>query len=325
MAPARSLLLRATVPGLEAFLGGLRDAYAAADVGRLSSAYAEAFSYPGLALQLRALESVYPMRRLLELAVRVEQEIAAEGLAAASRWLLDTYASGWRCSMPLSTAHLLETEPMLVFGNHPSMLTPFLIAASVKRQDLRIISSSHVHRILPSYGVHSIPVELRPGTWREHYRRGGVRGALGRRLLTVVHGVQDADGARAANRRSLEFGAAHVATGGSLLIAPEGPSARSKAWHTGLGIIAQRILEQPAERAPLAVMYWEQNTSNRRVFARIGPGPIARTKRHVLYRRPVSISFSEPTALSELTGSSSDPQHITQRLRAQYCARFPRY
>ncbi len=324
MASARSLL-RAAAPGHEAFLGALRDAYAGADIGRLRAAYAEAFHYPGLALQLRALERLYPLRRLLELAVRVERQIATRGLAEASRWLLNTYGDDWRCSMPVTTARVLETEPTLLFGNHPSMLTPFLVAASVKRQDLRIISSSHVHRILPSYGAHSIPVELRPGPWHEHYRRGGVRGAVGRSLLTVVHGVQDADDARAANRRSLEFGAVHVTAGGSLLIAPEGPSVRSKAWHTGLGILAQRILEQPARRPPMAVMYWEQNTSNRRVFAHIAPGPIACAKRRILYRRPVSIAFAEPVALSDLVGADKDPRRIAQRLREQYCERFPRY
>jgi len=306
-----------------AFLARMRPAYVAGDVERLLAEYMEELRQPRLGLALRFLERMYPVRSFLEIAVAFEKRIAAQGLATASAWLLDTYLRNWQCEMSETARHILTAEPVLIYGNHPSLLTPFLVAASINRSDLRIISTSYLHHLLPSYAVHSLPIEIRLGRWRDHYKRGGPRAALVAKLLSLLHGTPPSEVARAANRRSLEIGAAHVLDRGSLLIAPEGGSARRKAWHEGIGHIAAWMLKQPTGSAVHAAPYCERHTSNRRVYASIETGPAARMKRRFLYRIPSCIEFAEPVALEALTDGCTEPRELTGRLRDHYDSLFP--
>jgi len=311
--------------GRSGFLNCLRAAYIANDIPRLAAEYERAFRRPVLAVPLRALELAYPLRSLLRIAVQLEQRIADEGLPRASRWLLDTYLPGWRCTMPEATLRQLDAHPTLIYGNHPSLLTPFLVTACVNRPDLRIVSSSHVHHLLPSYAPYSLPVEIPRGSLREDYSRGGLQVALGRRLIKTVHSMPSPDEIRTRNRGTLATGAAHVATGGSLLMAPEGPSARRRPWQTGIGFLVQQILGQTPPRPVYALAYWEQHTSDRRAFAEVHRNLLARIRRRLVYRHAPGIAFSELYPLAELAGGCSDPRALTARLRAHYAQTFPMY
>jgi len=307
------------------FLNNLRAAYAAGDISHLAAEYERAFRRPGLAVPLRALELAYPLRLLLHIAAQLERRIEGEGLSGASRWLLDTYLPGWRCTIPEATLRQLDAHPTLIYGNHPSLLTPFLVAACVDRPDLRIVSSSHVHHLLPSYAPYALPVEIPRGRLREDYSRGGLQVALGRKLIRSVHSTPSPDQVRARNRGTLVTAAAHVAAGGSLLIAPEGPSARPRPWQTGIGVLVQHTLEQSCPRPVYALAYWEHHNSDRRVFTELRPNPFARIRRRLLYRVPTGITFSELYPLAELAGECSDPSEITARLHVHYGQSFPAY
>lgn len=311
--------------GPQAFWEEMRAAYATGNIVRLARTYAHGFRQPGLALPLRVFESLFPAKRILQIAVQLEHAIASRGLADASDWLLNTYIVRWECALPTETSHTLRTEPLLIYGNHPSMLTPFLVAAAVRRSDLRIVSSNRLHHLLPSYAPHSLPVERRSRGWRDHYSRGGISNVLVTKLLARLHPLEPVLRVREANRRALEFGASHVASGGSLLIAPEGGAAHRRPWHVGLGVIAQGILERDPQLAPYVLPYWERHSSNRRIFAHLRAGPVSQAKLRWVYRRPVTMTFSVPVRLVELTGGSRDPHELTERLRRHYCEVFPEY
>ncbi len=59
---------------------------------------------PFLGPALRLLDRFYPVKALLDVIVRLDPVIAAEGLASASRWRLDTAVTHWTSELPPSTA-----------------------------------------------------------------------------------------------------------------------------------------------------------------------------------------------------------------------------
>ncbi len=306
------------------FLAPLRDAYAAGDLDQLVAVYGRARCRPDLALPLRLLEAVYPVWGFLQTAPELNRRIAEQGLAPASRWLLDAYAGPWRCEMPDATRHALTSGPVLVYGNHLSLLTPFLVAAAVDRADLRIVSASYVHRLLPSYEPFSLPVATPHGSWREELQRGGVRSAIQSKILGLMSGTEITQRTREKNRESLLAGAAHLREGGCLLVCPEGGSIRHRPWHAGIGHIVHGVAGQTQNQPVQGVPYLEQHMSHRRACVSVGRGPWARLRRRFAYRHPVTIRFADPITLQDLTPADDAPEKITLRLQAHYRRLFNR-
>ncbi len=305
------------------FLGPLRDAYASGDLERFVEEYARARRRPHLALPLWALEAVYPVWGFLQIAPTLDRRIAEEGLVEASRWLLDTYLGPWRSTMTDSVRSAIATGPVLVYGNHTALTTPFLVAAAVGRLDIRIVSASYVPKLLPHYGPYALPVDIPHGGWWEEYRRGGLRGAVQAKLLNLMPAAPRTERTREENRASLDAGADHLAARGCLLVCPEGGSIRPRPWYTGIGHIAQRAVGRALAVPVQCLPYQEQHMSHRRASTAVRRGPWARFRRRFVYRHPVTIHFADPIPLHTLVRPDDTAAQATARLQAHYRGLFP--
>jgi hypothetical protein len=273
---------------------------------------------PFLGPTLRLLDRIYPVTALLDIAGHLDPRIASEGLAAASRWLLDAHVVHWTSDLPPATRHVLASAPALIYGNHPSMLTAFVVAAHVDRPDLRILSASYMPRLLPSYAAYAIPIELPLGQGWEQLRRGGLQRIVVARLIGLLQEAVPREEAKDANRRALTSAIEHIRGGGCVLIAPGGGSKRHSPWHPGIGHIVKSLAQEPGERETYLVPFQESCSSDDRVRAILGRGPAARLKRRVVYRKPVGIRFAGPRAVSELGPLPEQAADLVRMLRQHY-------
>jgi len=303
--------------GLSSFLSELAEAYGAGDLARFRAVYAAGLRDTRLGPWVRLFDRAYPVRALLDLCVELDRRIGAEGLSLASRWLLDAWVPGWRGSVPASAEAVLATEPVLIYGNHPSMLTPFLVAGLVPRPDLRIVSASFVPRLLPSYAPYALPVELPYGKAWRWLRRGGLAQVLITAALSRVHRGPPPEEARARNRAALALAAEHLRRGGAVLIAPGGGGSHERPWQPGIGRILLALADPPGERTVWLVPYRERGSGNREIRRALRRGrPLA------LGHMPVEIAFGEPTALPNLGELPTDPLRVARRLQDRYRALF---
>lgn len=306
-----------------AFLDRMRAAYASADTAELLCTYEDASSgsgIPGGAISL--VEFFYPLGAFLRLAVQLDRSISDHGLHEGCRRFLRDQAVDWECDLPERARTISEAHPVIFFGNHPSLLTPFLVAASVNRSDLRYFLTSHVCQLIPSLGETSYPMEV-PLTrsWTE-WRRGGWKRALVYRLVSLLHDVPDIEEIKAINHNSLERGADHVRRGGSVMICPSGGGTQDRRWYPGIGSLVKDLRQAPSDREIYLVPIREENCTNKRVYARLMDGPMARLKETVFYNDPVRISIADPVPLSGLASPSSTAEQIVEILRSYYDALF---
>ena len=130
-------------------------------------------------------------RRLAGLLVRLDYDVARCGLGAAAENLLARLGQEYRVDCPQA---IPQDGPLLVVSNHPGAYDLLILAASVARDDLSIISSDiAIFRHLPSIAPHFIPITEDP------YRRmAAVRAALqhlmdGKALLIFPRGDVEID------------------------------------------------------------------------------------------------------------------------------------
>jgi len=301
----------------------MRDAYAAGDIVGLVRAYQQAPRESRLLrVALPLLGSFYPVAAFLELAEQLDGNIAEDGLHEGCRRFLRDLAIGWECDLPERHRAIAETQPVIFYGNHPSLLTPFLVAAGVERHDLRFFSSSYACHLIRSLSDVSYPMEV-PLTrsWTE-WRRGGWKRVLAYRLLSLLHDVPDAETTKAINRRSLELGSSHVRRGGSAMICPGGGGKRDRYWYPGIGSLVKRLQESPGDREVYLLPIREENCTNKRVYAQLMEGPVARLKRSTFHRGPVRILFADPIPLRDIGSTSSSVEQIVEILRTHYESLF---
>ena len=301
----------------------MRLAYADGNIAEVISAYEQALrGSAGLRIALCSLEFFYPLGMFLKLASDLDRHIADHGLHEGCRRFLRKSAIDWEYALPEPYRAIAETHPVIFFGNHPSLLTPFLVAASVDRSDLRYFSTSYVRHLIPSFGRISFPMEV-PLTrsWTE-WRRGGWKRVLAHRLVSLLHDMPDTQEVKAINRGSLALGASHVRGGGSVMICPGGGGKRDRRWYTGIGSLVKDLQQAPGDREVYLVPIREENCTNKRVYAHLMGGPLARLKRSVLYRSPVRITIADPIPLSGLAPPSSTVEQIVELLRAHYDSLF---
>ena len=300
-------------------LSRMRLAYAAGNIAGLISAYEQA---PRDSRLLRAalplLESFYPVPAFLELAAHLDRNISEDGLHEGCRRFFQEIAFDWECVLSGPHREIAETHPVIFFGNHPSLLTPFLVAASVDRSDLHYFSTTYVCRLIPSFGRISYPMEV-PLTrsWTE-WRRGGWKRVLVYRLISLLPDLPDVEETKTINRRSLALGASHVRQGGSAMICPGGGGRQDRRWYPGIGSLIKDLQQAPGDREVYLVPIREENCTNKRVYAHLMDGRVARLKESVLYRGPVRITIADPIPLSEIASPSSTVEQIVELLRAYY-------
>ena len=306
-------------------LDALRLAYSEGDARQLHDAYVNARQTSRfLAVFFPLLENIYPVQGFLDFANRLENCMATDGLHLGCKRFFDELTVPWHIDLPESTREIAKKAPVLFFGNHPSLFTPFLTAASVNRPDLRFFSAQYVCNLLPSVGATAFPMEV-PLTrsWTE-WRRSGWQRALVYRLLSLVHDMPPPEDTRASNRASLAAGADHIREGGSAVICPGGGGkAMDRKWYAGIGSLVKQLQQSPGERTIYLLPFREENSSNKRIYAHIQKGPLARFKNAVVYRGPIRIRFGEPIPIVEIGTPESTVQQLVEQLKTYYESLFP--
>jgi len=296
----------------------LRVAYADGDVGSIRDLWYKAMVEPGVGLWLRFSNRFYPLQRLLDVCHELEQRMAEHGLARASRWLLDEGVRQCVSEVPPPTRAVLSSEPVIIYGNHPTLLTPFLVSAHVERSDHRIVAASFLGQFLPTFGRYAIPVEIPVNQWWKQLWQGGLQRLVVAYWVSRLGPVLPRPTARQRNRMALEVAAAHVRQGGALLIAPQGWSRSAKKWYPGIGRILRELARDPGERPVFLVPFHEEGTSDRLV-RRLLEG---RERHHCSHGAPQDraprIRFGEPVPLSVLFASEGTVEDLVERLRRGY-------
>ncbi len=298
----------------------LRLAYAEGDAQRLHDTYITAGrSSRFLRILLPVLEALYPVRKILAFAAELEASIASHGIHNGCERFFHSLAIPWKLELRRETCDIARNAPVIFFGNHPSLFTPFLVAASVNRPDLRWFSSKYVCNLLPTIGAASFPMEV-PLTrsWTE-LRRGGWQRALVYRLIASLHDTPADDETHASNRASLVAGAEHVRTGGSVIICPGGGGkAKDRRWYAGIGHLVRELQQSPGARPAYLLPFHEENSSNKRIYAYIQRGPVSRIKNAVVYRGPIRLHFGRPIPVEEIGSPDLAPQQIVDILKTRY-------
>lgn len=304
------------------FLRDLRTICQQGDPAALCTAWREGREDRRIGPLVRAIELLWPVGEVLALAADLDRRIARDGLGGASRWLLDTWVPGWRAEVPPEAADVLGSAPVLIHGNHPSLLTAFLVAASARRPDLKIVSASILERLLPSYAPYSLPVVLPKGNWGEQLRRGGVPRLVVAGLIHCLDPDIPRAEAKERNRQALARAAAHIWSGGALLIAPAGWTSRRWPWYPGIGRIVQALSQDPVLDGDWLVPFREENSTDARVRAILRRGPVAALDQQ--RGRPVTIRYGSPTQRSSLAPFPEPVPEIVRLLQRRYETAFDR-
>jgi 1-acyl-sn-glycerol-3-phosphate acyltransferase len=211
-------------------------------------------------------------------------------LPDAATSLLSKLPDRWEIPMLECARAPLRRSPLLVFGNHPSMLTPFLLAAALERDDLRILAHRYVTTLVPSMASYVLPLEP---THLVSARRRGLATpahALSLSALRQLDGLVDEAEARRVNRAALDEGVRHVLAGGALAIFPNG-GRESGRWYPGLGRLVDALRGSDALLVPVR----EAGSSNRRVY-RLLRG----RRRRAPLREPIRFYVGEPIPMRRL-------------------------
>ena len=305
-------------------LDSLRLAYSEGDAKQLHDAYINTRKTSrllGAALPL--FERVYPVRQFLALAAQLESSIAEHGMHTGCQRFFQELSIPWRYELPASIRRIAETAPVIFFGNHPSLFTPFLTAASIDRSDFRLFSTKYVCNLLPSVRAASFPMEV-PLTrsWTE-WRRSGWQRVLVYRLISLVHSMPSPEEIRVGNRASLIAGADYIRQGGSAIICPGGGGkAKDRKWYAGIGSLVRQLQQSPGDHPIYLLPFHEENCSNKRIYAHIQNGLISRFKNAAVYRGPIRIRFAEPILISQVGKPDFTVQQIVDLLKTYYESLF---
>jgi len=312
-------MVGATRPRLRGWLADLRRAYVEGGLRALetahfrncsmSRAYRTAFS--GLAM-------VCPLTELLALGGVLDEQLDFLSLPDAATHALSHLPERWEIRYPQIRRQDLEDAPLIIYGNHPSMLTPFLVAAAVERTDVRIVAHAYVARLVPGLSQWVLPVERSAESTVRSGLMTGLSHQVSLGLLRRLDGLCDPSVAKEINRRSIREGADTVASGGAVLIFPGGGHVRGP-WYPGLGRLVLSALASPHAKNIRLVPVHVENNSNSRVYRLISKHRTAEWLRKRLHRVPIRLTIGDPIPLDRLhLRPGASPQEVSSLLRAHY-------
>lgn len=239
-----------------------------------------------------------PVRRFAQLAADFDRTVAESGFLEAIRGVLPRFVSGLEVA---GQSHLPTSGPLLVVANHPGGADALAVAASLPRNDLKlVVSALPFIRELPNSARHLI-YTARLDT---HQRMEVVRSAI-----------------------------RHLREGGALLIFPRGvvepdpevlPGASESLadWSPSLGIIARSVPQLEIVTAIVSGVL--SRTSLRNPIAKLRKEPRERQKlaeilqliQQMLFPRRMVVnarlSFGSPLSAAELY--DQDARSITQQV-----------
>jgi hypothetical protein len=257
-----------------------------------------------------ALERLCPLKPILELGAELEAMLYRESFPVAANALLSRLPDRWEIDLPPGARERLREAPLVVFGNHPSMLTPFLVAAALERDDLRVLAHRYVTTLIPGLSPYVLPLEPTHATSTWARILSGPSHLLSFSALRRLDLLVSEDEARRTNRESLCAGIKHVQGGGALAIFPDGgrPGGR---WYPGLGRILLE-LKKTREDAWL-VPVCEENCTNRRVYRAL------RWKRRICVARSIRFLIAEPISTGQFAvPDDATPDVAVALLRSAY-------
>jgi hypothetical protein len=158
------------------------------------------------------------VQRFSEMVIGLDQKVEQQGPAAAARWLLPHFVSGYRAV----GSDLIPAEgPLIIAANHPASYDGLVISAFVNRPDYKIVIGEILpYRYLPHVSQHVI---FSPNVKNTHGRMQTVRNVI-----------------------------KHLEDGGAVLIFPRGsiepdpafmphPDAEFDNWSRSLEIFLRRV------------------------------------------------------------------------------------
>lgn len=236
-------------------------------------------------------------RRFAQVAANFDRMVAESGFLAAMRGVLPSFVTGLKVT---GDGSLPDRGPLLVAANHPGGADALAVAASLPRNDLKIVVSALPFvRELPNAARHFIYTTLDP-----HQRMEVVRAAI-----------------------------RHLRDGGALLIFPRGvvepdpdvlPGASEELseWSPSLGIMARAVPQLEIVTAIVSGVLTRESLRN--PLARLRKEPRERQKlaeilqviQQMLFPRRTAVharlSFGAPLAAADLSGQ--DARSITQQV-----------
>lgn len=301
----------------------VRRAYAAAREGALQAAYEDVrWRTKALRSCLALADRLYPVSQAVAFAGEMDRRVRSDGLVDACRAGVDRLGLACEFVMSESTREVLASAPVIVYGNHPTLLTPFLVGAGVGRSDLRFFMLSYVGHLIPAIREYMLPLELSaPSGWKE-WRTGGNRRMVAHWLTQVLEKGRKPVDPKPANRLSLGRGAQFVSGGGCVVIFPSGGGKRDRNWYPGIGQLARQLAANPETRDVYLVPMREEGSTNSHVYGALRrldgqSGGDARLA-------PIRVRFGEPRRLADLVDAAQSPRAISACLQADYEATFPR-
>ena len=110
---------------------------------------------------------VYPATPLLDIAENIDRCLGERGIADGSKAILNSLPIERRTELPQRGEAEMKTGPIVVFGKHGSLLTPFLVASSLDRHDLKMLSVSYIAKLGPNIARSIYPVLTLQSTFRD--------------------------------------------------------------------------------------------------------------------------------------------------------------
>jgi hypothetical protein len=266
----------------------------------------------------RFLRLLYPAAALLDLLKGLDRRVGELGFDQALASVLDLLPASWQATFPGRSEHEIRSRPIIVFGRHGSILTPFLVAMALQRSDLKMIAASYVAQLGPNIAERLFAVHLPIPTVRRSARRG-VLLRLGAWLVAKLDTPIPKDVARERNRAALEQATEHVLHGGALLVAPDAGNPKAQ-WRTGIGWLVGRLARSEQAREEILLVPYRIWAPILGIFHLLSCNPALRALGRWQYRRPARVVFGEPVPLSEvLADVGTDPTAITRYLERHYC------
>ena len=304
---------------LAAGFRALKAAYRAGGFRSLETAHFRACANsPTYRLLFLALGVACPLTDLVILGGELDEALLRNPLSKAVHRVLNRLPERWEIRYPQAHRDALQEEPLIVYGNHPSMLTPFLVAAALEREDLRILAHAYVARLVPALSAWVLPIERATSETLHGGHRAGLSHLVTLRLLEHLDPVIDPETARSRNRETISRGSNWVGSGGAALLFPLGGRS-SGTWFPGLGRLVLGCLETADARHIRLVPIHVENNSNARVYRLISAGRTARVIRRVAHRQPIRLSIGDPVRLEDMRlPRDATPGQVSRLLQSHY-------
>lgn len=301
----------------------VRKAYVRGGEGALELAFADVrWRTKGLRALLATVERFYPMSGIIRFAGEVDRGIRGWGLSTGCRAAADRLGLPYEFVIPETTREVLAQSPAIIYGNHPTLFTPFLVGAAVDRPDLRFFMLSYVGRLIPALRAYMLPLEASAPRRFTEWRRGGTRRMIAYWLTSLLERGRAREEPKSVNQRRLMQGVDHVRGGGCVVIFPNGGGRGDRRWYPGVGVVAAALARGEGDRVTLVPMR-EEGSTNHHVYTLFRHAGKPNPSEGLPGLTPIRIRFGEPVRLSDLASSGSTPGEIVTRLHAHYETVFP--